>query len=615
MTDSLAAGLRVAIYARVSSEEQREGQTIDSQVAELERFARDKGWPVIDTYRDDGWSGGVMERPQLDRLRDDGRNGRFAAVLLNDVDRLARDVTHLGIIKRDLERHGIRLIFRKLPAETSPTYNLMVNILGSFAEFEREMIADRTRRGRRYKVEVRKCYPGTNAPYGYRYVPKNRSAGEDGRLELMPAEAAVVRQMFEWVDAEGLSARRVVARLNESRTPTHSGAARWGKSSVLRILRNETYAGVWHFNKLQSVEPRENARPRRYVRRVKCAVRVRPRGEWIPLELPPELCLVERGQWARVQSQLTQNIAFSPRNERHFYLLKGLVRCSACGARYVGDPVHGRSYYRCLARCKGCPSVREEALSGAIIGAIRDTLSDPSLVLERLHKQQQENRRIGERKVSDAREATKAIEQIAVEESRLLEAYRSGAMTPLQLGQQLDLLAARRSTLNGRPTGENVAIEPPPEVRRKSIEEYCRETRAKIDALDPVQLRRLLQGLVQEVRFDGSTAVLTGRFPIPTGGGSLPAQNPDPPTGLRPRYRGAMVATRSMETPDPVGLRPRYRGAVVATPTFGCPFEIAVAVPPAVLERFVDAEGHYCRASAAVRVARSVLPRRGRGSA
>jgi len=417
----------------------------------------------------------------------------------------------------------------------------------------------------------------------------------------VPTETAVVRQVFEWVDAEGLSARRVVARLNERRTPTHRGAARWGKSSVLRILRNETYAGVWHFNKLQSVEPREDARPRRYVRRVKCAVRVRPRDQWIPLELPPELCLIERGQWIRVQAQLTRNIAFSPRNERRFYLLKGLVRCSACGARYVGDPVHGRSYYRCLARCKGCPSVREEVLSGAIIGAIRDALSDPSLVLEHLHKQQQENRRIGERKVSDTREASKAIEQIAVEESRLLEAYRSGAMTPLQLGQQLDLLAARKNALNGRPTGENVASEPPPEVRRKSIEEYCQETRAQLDALDPVQLRRLLQGLVQEVKFDGRTAVLTGRFPIPTGGGSLPAQNPDPPAGLRPRQANAMVATPSMEAHDPVGLRPRYRDTMVPTPTFGCPFEIAVEVPPAVLERFVDAEGHYCRAPSAVR--------------
>jgi DNA invertase Pin-like site-specific DNA recombinase len=101
-----------------------------------------------------------MERPELDRLRDDAQKGVFEAVLINDVDRLARDVAHLGVIKRDLEKKGIRVIFRKLPSDASPTYNLMVNILGSFAEFEREMIADRTRRGRRHKVEVRKQYLG-----------------------------------------------------------------------------------------------------------------------------------------------------------------------------------------------------------------------------------------------------------------------------------------------------------------------------------------------------------------------------------------------------------------------------------------------------------------------
>jgi len=139
--------LRLAIYARVSTEEQREGQTVDSQVAELERFAREKAWPVANIYIDEGWSGAVMARPELDRLRDDASKGLFQAVLLNDVDRLARDVAHLGVIKRDLERKGVQVIFRKLPTETSPTYNLMVNILGSFAEFERELIADRTRRG------------------------------------------------------------------------------------------------------------------------------------------------------------------------------------------------------------------------------------------------------------------------------------------------------------------------------------------------------------------------------------------------------------------------------------------------------------------------------------
>src|SRR5438876_883654 len=176
MPETTNASLRLAIYARVSTEEQREGQTIDSQVSELERFAREKAWLIARTYKDEGWSGGVMERPELDRLRDDAQKAVFDAVLINDVDRLARDVAHLGVIKRDLERKGIQVIFRKLPAETSPTYNLMVNILGSFAEFEREMIADRTRRGRRHKVEIRKQYLGSNTSYGYRYTAKDRAA-------------------------------------------------------------------------------------------------------------------------------------------------------------------------------------------------------------------------------------------------------------------------------------------------------------------------------------------------------------------------------------------------------------------------------------------------------
>src|SRR5436309_6710599 len=194
MPETADAGLRLAIYARVSTEEQREGQTIDSQISELERFSREKGWVISRIYKDEGWSGGIMERPELDRLRDDAQKGVFDAVLINDVDRLARDVAHLGVIKRDLERKGMKVIFRKLPSETSPTYNLMVNILGSFAEFEREMIADRTRRGRRHKVETRKQYLGSNSAYGYRYIPKDRADGKEGILDAVPEEAAVVRQ-------------------------------------------------------------------------------------------------------------------------------------------------------------------------------------------------------------------------------------------------------------------------------------------------------------------------------------------------------------------------------------------------------------------------------------
>src|ERR1700730_11847167 len=189
MPEITEAGLRLAIYARVSTEEQREGQNIDSQVDELERFSREKCWPIVAIYKDEGWSGGVMERPELDRLRDDAQKAVFEAVLINDVDRLARDVSHLGVIKRDLERKGIRVIFRNLPPEASPHYNLIGNLLGSFAEFERELISDRTRRGRRHKVEVRKQYQGSNTAYGYRYVPMDRLTGKEGRLEILPDEA------------------------------------------------------------------------------------------------------------------------------------------------------------------------------------------------------------------------------------------------------------------------------------------------------------------------------------------------------------------------------------------------------------------------------------------
>jgi recombinase/resolvase-like protein len=172
----------------------------------------------------------------------------------------------LGIVKRDLERHGVQVIFRKLPTDSSPTQNLMINVLGSFAEFERELIADRTRRGRRYKVEVRKQFVGAIPPYGFRYLRRDPAANVDGDLQLDPNECAVVRQMYTWVDREGLSARRVVDRLNRLGVRPRKGGLQWGKSSVVRILRSETYAGLWHFGKnegCQPVNPKKSDRGRR----------------------------------------------------------------------------------------------------------------------------------------------------------------------------------------------------------------------------------------------------------------------------------------------------------------------------------------------------------------
>ena len=515
MTSSIYDNLRVAIYARVSTEEQREGQTIDSQIAELERFAGERGCTVAGLYKDEGWSGSLLARPELDRLRDDASQGLFSAVLLNDVDRLARDVSHLGIIKRDLERRGVQLIFRKLPAEKSPTYNLMVNILGSFAEFERELIIDRTRRGRRHKVEVRQQYLGGNTAYGYRYVPKDKAAGEDGRLEIDPEEASVVRLMFGWVDREGCSARRVVRRLNELKARPQKGGKRWAKSSVLRILRCETYAGVWHYNKHESYEPAESERKGGYRRTLKTALRRRPRGEWLPLRLPAALQIVERGQWERVQQQLSRNLAFSPRNSKHAYLLAGLVRCGGCGATYVGDPNHGRYYYRCYQRCKQYPTVREERLNEVVWGALEESVLNPALIAGQVEQAEQRQAGSVDTLGNQAKEIEAALIQLQAEESRILEVYRTGIISPAQLGDEMGKIKTRRTALGQRRSEleGRLRIANLPALKR-SLADYCRTVARRLGTFDAEERRRFLRLIVKEVVYEGEQVKIKGIIPV-----------------------------------------------------------------------------------------------------
>lgn len=506
--------MRVAIYARVSSEEQREGQTIDSQIAELERYAQAQGWVVVGIYKDEGWSGAVLARPELDRLRDDATKKLFDIVLLNDVDRLARDVSHLGVLKRDIERQGAQGIFRKLPAEQSPTASLMVNILGSFAEFEREMIVDRTRRGRRHKVEVRQLFLGSLPPYGYRYVTKDQSASRDGYLEILPEQTTIVRQMFQWVDQEGFSTRAVVKRLNELRIAPPKGGRTWAKSSVTRILRCETYTGVWNYNKSESYAPAAGER-REYRRLSKYKHRPRPREDWIRVKLPDELSIIDPAQWERVQSQLSRNRSFSKRNSRHVYLLRGLVGCGGCKARYVGDPNHGRFYYRCHQRCKRYPTVREELLDQTVWEAIEEILLNPDLVVKQIEKREQEKESKSTVTENEMKEVEQGIEKVDEEERRILEAYRAGILTPAILGRELEQLRSRKNALTQRQAELSAQSQTPnlPMIRR-TVFDYCQETASRLGALADAERQRLLQLLIERVIFRGDEVTIRGFIPF-----------------------------------------------------------------------------------------------------
>src|SRR5215207_10226023 len=184
---------RVALYLRVSSEEQRDRETIEIQREFLEQYRCLYELETADIYEDDGVSGTIPlhQRPEGRRLLEDAKQGKFQTVLVYKLDRLGR--TQLGILDAAdrLERLGVALRSATEHYETAtPQGRLLFQMLGSFAEFERSTIKQRTRDGlhREYR-EGRYMGP---IPFGYR-----AGGSEDGCLEIAPEEAELVRGIFE----------------------------------------------------------------------------------------------------------------------------------------------------------------------------------------------------------------------------------------------------------------------------------------------------------------------------------------------------------------------------------------------------------------------------------
>jgi hypothetical protein len=242
---------------------------------------------------------------------------------------------------------------------------------------------------------------------------------------------------------------------------------------------------------------------------------MRPREEWIPLELPESLRLVPRGRWERVQQRIQRNIAFSPRNEKHFYLLKGLVKCGGCGCAYVGDPCHGRFYYRCLKRCKQQPSVAEGRLDNAVMESVEEMLRNPSLVLDELEYLRRSAEEADRNRRNTRVQADKDLGRIQTEETRLLEAYRTEIISPAQLGVELDRLKVRRKIAEAqRAESGAVASGISLELVRKPVEEYCAEAVHGLRSLSEGDLREFLRAIIRAIIFEGSQIRIQGHLPV-----------------------------------------------------------------------------------------------------
>ncbi len=167
-----------AIYARVSSEQQREENTIASQTASLIEFAQahDLEVPKEWVFEDEGYSGATLERPGLERVRDLAAEGQIQVVLAYSPDRLSRKYAYQILLIEELARHGVETLFVKAPQGASAEDQLLVQFQGMIAEYERAQILERSRRGKRHRAHSGEVSVMSGAPYGYRYIRKTDEA-------------------------------------------------------------------------------------------------------------------------------------------------------------------------------------------------------------------------------------------------------------------------------------------------------------------------------------------------------------------------------------------------------------------------------------------------------
>ncbi len=350
---------KVAIYIRWSTDDQGEGTTLQTQFERCRHYLQSQGWAFSDglVYIDDGYSGGTLDRPALTRLRSDVDAGRVECVVVYKIDRLSRSV--IDIVDLVLREWDGRCFIKSTTEEVntlSPAGKMFFHILISFAEYERNLIRERTMGGKVKRAE-QGLNPGFRPPFGYE---KGASAG---KVRVVEPEADLVRRIFD-LCRKGFGPYQIAHRLN-SEGVTRRGAP-WNPLTIRRMLANPAYAGTLEYGRRMRTAGGKVV-----------AVAI-PRLARVEGAFPP---IIPMAVWHDVQRSLqtrsTKGDGVKPTYSD--YLLSGLAICE-CGAPVGGKRVGPHRYYYCTARKRlgkaacGAPHHPADAIDAAVAEQIRPIL-------------------------------------------------------------------------------------------------------------------------------------------------------------------------------------------------------------------------------------------------
>lgn len=450
--------MRAAIYARVSTERQERQQTIDSQLALLQAWAGAGGHELMPShvFRDEGYSGSRLDRPGLDALRDAVRDAEIDIIGVLSPDRLARKYAYQALLLEEFRRAGCTVAFLDHAISDDPRDQLLLQIQGAVAEYERALLSERFRRGKLQKARAGQVIAG-RAPYGYRYIPRHDGAA--GRFVVDEAEAELVRLVYGWLVEERLTLFQILKRLNFGPWFPRSGRRPWSPSVVHHILADPVYTGTAYSNRYEYV-PAKKPRHRKPQGSGKGCRKLRPKEQWIAIPVP---ALVDQDIWERAQAQLARNAQLSFRNnKKHDFLLRCLLTCGACGLAMHGvvrpaTATHGeRRYYRCAgkncvltARPAPCPraQVNAEDLEQVVWEHISGLLADPGQLITQFQQFAGAADRTTGREQAADQPLRSHLDRLDRADRRLIDAYQAETITLAELSERRRQLAEQRRAL------------------------------------------------------------------------------------------------------------------------------------------------------------------------
>ncbi|AXK19164.1 recombinase family protein [Bacillus sp. COPE52] len=408
--------MRCAIYRRVSTDEQAEkGFSLENQKLRLESFATSQGWEVSDDYVDDGFSGKNMDRPALRRMFNDVDN--FDVILVYKLDRFTRSVKDLNEMLETIKEHNIAFKSATESIDTTTaTGRMILNMMGTTAQWERETISERIKDvfG---KMRENGIFSTGHPPYGYK-------CGGNKSIEIVEERAKAVRYIFEQSKTKGLL--KISLELNRMGVKTRRNN-KFSESTVKRILHNPFYCGYMTVN-----------------------------DKWVPIKNEGYMPIISEEEFKTTQKILTKrNNKQTKSRSVSYYPFSGIVLCPDCQRTMIGDRAkygdYYYRYYRCVYgrasnNCTNKKRIRAEQVDKAFAEYISESFENATIKLD--------SRDIK----SDIEHELKRLDSKI---DRLSDLYIEGDITKSKYNEKMNLLLNDKEKLERDLTSckENVSVE------------------------------------------------------------------------------------------------------------------------------------------------------------